>query len=410
MTARRLDFMVLQKANVLLVDDQPGKLVSLEAILSELGENIVMVDSGLKALEFLLKNDCAVIVLDVNMPTMDGFEAAALIRERPSLERTPIIFVSAYNVSDLDRLKGYGIGGVDYLFVPIIPAILKAKVQVFVEVFKQKEVIRRQALDLARQNQEKEKQIEEIQRLNTQLSAANEELESFSYSVSHDLRGPVRAMNGFSDALISDYQKGLPPEAVDFLTRIKKAATRMDALICDILDYSRVAKTDLALQPVDLETVLQSIIQNYDNLRLPHARVLFNGPFPPVHAHEGCLTQCLSNLLVNAVKFVPKGKMPEIQVRVEDGPSGVRIWVEDNGIGIDPSHHGRIFQMFGRINEASLYEGTGIGLTIVKKGAERMGGSVGVESTLGQGSRFWIELPPASTAGHPREPVTVSAG
>ena len=353
-------------------------------------------DSGVKALEFLLKNDCAVIVLDVNMPGMDGFEAAALIRERPSLERTPIIFVSAYNVTDLDRLKGYGIGGVDYLFVPIIPAILKAKVQVFVEVFKQKEVIRRQALDLAEQNREKESQIQVIQELNDKLEAANQELESFSYSVSHDLRGPVRAMHGFSDALLSDYQAQFPAEAVDYLNRIKNAATRMDALIRDILDYSRVTKSDLALSEVELDPLVRSIIQNYDVLGPPHANVEVQSPLGTVIAHEGCLTQCISNLLVNAVKFVPGGKRPEVKVTSEKNGVRVRLWIKDNGIGIDPSHHDRIFQMFGRVNNPSSYEGTGIGLTIVKKGVERIGGTVGLESELGKGSRFWIELPLAN--------------
>jgi signal transduction histidine kinase len=382
-----------EKANILLVDDQPGKLTAHEAILADLGENIVKVGSGLKALEFLLKNECAVIVLDVNMPGMDGFEAASLIRERPSLERTPIIFVSAYNVSDLDRLKGYGIGGVDYLFVPVIPAILKAKVQVFVEVFRQKQVIRQQARELARQNREKEEQISVIQSLNDKLRAANEELETFSYSVSHDLRGPLRAINGFSEALLCDLKDHLDKEALDYLNRITKAATRMDALIRDLLEYSRVSKADLVFEPIDLGGIVTSILQTYDVLKVSQAMISVDAPLHNVVAHEGCLSQCLSNLLVNAVKFVPKGQVPNVRVRTELRDASVRIWVEDNGIGIDPSHYGRIFQMFGRVHDRNAYEGTGIGLTIVKKGVERMGGTVGFESQLGEGSKFWIELP-----------------
>ena len=139
------------KVNILLVDDQPEKLIAHEAVLEGLGENIIKVDSGFKALEYLLKNQCAVIVLDVNMPGMDGFETATLIRQRPSLERTPIIFVSGHNVSELDRLTGYGIGAVDYLSIPVIPEVLRAKVQVFVELFRQKQIIADQARDLTQQ-------------------------------------------------------------------------------------------------------------------------------------------------------------------------------------------------------------------------------------------------------------------
>jgi two-component system sensor histidine kinase/response regulator len=383
------------KVNILVVDDQPAKLMAHEAILDELNENIIKVDSGIKALEFLLKNECAVIVLDVNMPGMDGFETAALIRQRPSLERTPIIFVSAYSVSDLDRLKGYGIGGVDYLFIPIIPEVLKAKLQIFVEIFRQKQIIRKQANHLAEQNREMEEQIRTIRELNDKLKAANEELETFSFSVSHDLRGPLRAMRGYSDVLLADFKQQLPEEGVDYLFRISKAANRMDGLIRDVLAYSRVAKGELILQPVDLESLVKAVVETSDVLRPPQARVVLQSPLESVVAHEACLTQCLSNLLVNAVKFVPKTKKPEVRVRTERRGSVVRIWVEDNGIGIAPAHYDRIFEMFGRVHGAAEYEGNGIGLTIVKRGVKRMGGNVGVESELEKGSKFWIELPRA---------------
>ncbi|MEW6302926.1 MAG: ATP-binding protein [Verrucomicrobiota bacterium] len=386
------------KANILLVDDEPGKLMSHEVILTQLGENIVKVNSGLKALEFLLKNDCAVIVLDVNMPVMDGFETAALIRQRPSLERTPIIFVSAYNVSDFDRLKGYGIGAVDYLFIPVIPDVLRAKVQVFVELFKQKQIITNQAVFLAQQNREKEEQIRTIRELNERLNIANEELEAFSYTVSHDLRGPVRAMHGFSEILLADYQSHLPPEGVSHLNRILKAATRMDALIRDILAYARATKIELSMEPINLDALLESILESHESLQQPRAHVAVERPLHGVVGNEASLSQCLSNLLLNAVKFVPQGKTPEVRVRTDPSDAGVRIWIEDNGIGIDPAHFERIFQMFGRIHDTTTYDGNGIGLAIVKRGVQRMGGKVGVESQVGQGSKFWIELP----GGEPR--------
>src|SRR5262249_41257696 len=179
----------------------------------------------------------------------------------------------------------------------------------------------------------------------------------------------------------------LEGDAVEYLERIKKAAVRMDALVQDVLAYSRLAKADVQIGPVDLETLLSDILRDSRGLSSSKARVSLARPLHWVLGHEACLTQSLSNLLENSAKFVAPGHIPEIRVRTELRNGRVRIWVEDNGIGIDPAHHGRIFQMFGRVHHGTAYEGTGIGLTIVKKAVERMGGALGVESTLGEGSR-----------------------
>src|SRR5688572_2194519 len=193
------------KVNILLVDDQPGKLIAHEAILQELGQNIVKATNGREALECMLKQDFAVVLLDVNMPGMDGFETAELIRQRPRFEKTPIIFITAYNTSDIDRLKGYRLGAVDYMFLPVIADVLKAKVAAFVELAGQTALIKRQAEYLAFHNQEQARKLEVIQQLNEELREANEQLETFSYSVSHDLRAPLRSLQGFSEVLLEDY-------------------------------------------------------------------------------------------------------------------------------------------------------------------------------------------------------------
>jgi signal transduction histidine kinase len=384
------------RVNILVVDDALGKLVAHEAILEDLGENVVKATSGRQALELLLKDDYAVILLDVNMPDMDGFETAALIRQRPRFEHTPIIFVSAYNTTELDRLKGYNIGAADYLFLPVIPEVLKAKVRVFVELAKQRQIIESQAEALAIQNEHQQAQIRTIQDLNQKLAAANGELEAFSYSVSHDLRSPLRAMQGFANALLEEYQSRLDSQATDYLERICRAAVRMDALVQDVLSYSRLAKADIQVSPIDLDTLIGDIVRDSRGLSDARASVNVKGPLPVVLGHEACLTQCFSNLLENSAKFVPPTRPPEIVIRAEPREPWVRIWVEDNGIGIDPAHHDRIFQMFGRLHHNNTYEGTGMGLTIVKKAVERMGGTLGVESASGAGSRFWIELPAAT--------------
>jgi signal transduction histidine kinase len=293
----------------------------------------------------------------------------------------------------LDRLKGYDIGAADYIFLPVIPEVLKAKVRVFVQLARQRQIIERQTQALTAQNERQQLQIQLIQELNDKLKSANEELEAFSYSVSHDLRSPLRAMQGYAHALLEDFAQQLDSEATEYLQRIKKAAVRMDTLVQDVLSYSRLSKVDVQISRVELDPLIHEIVRDSRGLAQAKASVRVKTPLHPVRGHEACLTQCLSNLLENSAKFVAPGKDPVIVVRTEMNDSRVRIWVEDNGIGIDPAHHHRIFQMFGRVHHSSAYEGTGMGLTIVKKAVERMGGALGVESVLGEGSRFWIDLP-----------------
>src|ERR1700678_2172332 len=214
--------------SILLVDDQPGKLLAHEAILSELGQRIIKARNGVEALAQLLRYDFAVILLDVNMPNMDGFETAALIRQRPRFEKTPIIFVTGYNTSDIDRLKGYELGAVDYLFLPVVPQVLKAKVSVFVELARQTQIIKTQADDLAAHNRRQAEQLEVIQKLNDDLKDANSELEAFSYTVSHDLRAPLRSISGFVGVLLEDYGACLDEAGRGHLMALDRAAKRMD--------------------------------------------------------------------------------------------------------------------------------------------------------------------------------------
>lgn len=386
-----------EKLNILLVDDNPGKLLSHETVLSSLGENVITAASGTEALEKLLREDFAVILLDVNMPGMDGFETAELIRQRPRFEKTPIIFVTGYNTTDIDRLRGYQLGAVDYLFLPIVPEVLKAKVKAFVDMARQTQIVRRQAEHLAHSNQEQAKQLEVIQGLNRTLMETNRELESFSYTVSHDLRAPLRALRGFSSFLLEDCADSLDDTARNCIKRIYQAAITLDHLTHGLLEYSHISREEIITSNVAIELILEDVLRMDPGLRSPNAVLETSGELHPVRANRALLLHCVGNLVRNAAKFVAPGVVPHIVVSTELRGDRVRIAVRDNGIGIDPACHKRIFGLFERVGDVRQYEGTGVGLAIVARAVERMGGTYGVESASGSGSCFWIQLPAAAS-------------
>jgi len=219
------------------------------------------------------------------------------------------------------------------------------------------------------------------------------ELESYSYSISHDLRAPLRAMQGYAQVLLEEFPEKIGPEGTAYLDRIVNASNRMDRLIQDVLSYSKLARTEIVSEPIDLEKLVRDIVQEYPVLSAGNAKVEIVTPLPRLTAPVALLSQCLSNLLNNAAKFVRDGVPARVRVRAETAGADVKIWVEDNGIGVAPEYLNRIFGVFERIPGDKVYEGNGIGLAIVKKAAMRMGGTVGVESEPGKGSRFWVFLP-----------------
>lgn len=256
-------------------------------------------------------------------------------------------------------------------------------------VFHNATEIRRAQAALREHSNEMERAVNE--RTATLRQALNQ-LETFSYTVSHDLRSPLRAMQGYAHVALEEYGDRLDDQGREYLTRIKNAAERLDRLIQDLLSYTRIARSDAPLVDLDLDRITRDIIENYPNLRPPAAEVNIEGVLPHVMGQESALTQVIANLLGNAVKFVAPGMTPRIHVRAESAEGRVRFWIDDNGIGVDPKDAERIFSMFVRVNETAQYGGTGVGLAIVKKAVETMNGSVGVEPSRNGGSRFWVDL------------------
>jgi len=362
------------RADILVVDDRPENLAAFEAALAELGQEIVRATSGQQALEILLQRDFAVILLDVRMPEMDGFETAGYIRKGKRSMLTPIIFVTAGEHQFGQVIRGYSVGAVDYIIKPFDDEILRSKVRIFIDLYRKEKQLALKA--------------EELAHANAELRHAYKELETFSYTVAHDLRAPLRTMAGFSHMLREEYSgKIMDPLAQEYTRKIESGARQMDGLIQSLLAYCRVAGAPVELQKLDPGEILRHITDAQGG----DAEFSVSPAFPPVLAHRGFLTQALFHLVSNALKFIEPGVRPRVSIRHETRGTRLRIWIEDNGVGIPPEHHGRMFKTFERL-EPAAFEGRGMGLAVVRAALERMGGEVGLESTPGKGSKFWIEL------------------
>lgn len=391
---------------ILLVDDQPDNLLSAGAVLEILGEEVVTAESGREALRHLLERDFAVIVLDVMMPDMDGFETAALIRERERSRYTPIIFLTALGRGEDHIRRGYMLGAVDYLTKPFAPEILRSKVSVFVDLYRKTELLRQQSQQLERQNSALQEAIqrswraeEEIKALNrhlehrvAELDELNRELETFSYTVSHDLRGPLSRISGFSRALLESYASQLDDQGRLYLNRIEHSSRRMNDLVGDLLSLSRVTRLEMKRQMVDLSGTVRTISAEMAG-RQPAREVEFviaDG----VHAwgDPELLRAALLNLMENAWKFTRKHAHARIEFGVVEAGKSRTYFLRDDGAGFEMSQAPRLFNAFQRLHKDSDFEGTGVGLATVDRIIRRHGGRIWAEGEIERGAVFYFTL------------------
>ena len=391
-----------QKANILLVDDDPKKRLALTAVLEDLGHNIFQATSGQDALRLALQRDYAVVLLDVQMPDMDGFQIAELFRSRKRSAHTPIIFITAYNRADIEVMRGYSLGAVDYVFAPVVPDILRAKVAVFVEL-----ALMRQALEA--EIAERKRSAEEIEWLNgrlevraAELEAANKELESFTYSVSHDLRAPLRAIDGFSRILTEEHAAGLDDEGRRVLRIVRDGAQKMSQLVEDLLAFSRFNRRPIAPVDIDMkelaEAVFWELLQN-GAACVPELRL---SQLPRAPGEPALIRQVWINLLSNAIKYSSKRSEPLVEVSgYADGAERIYC-VKDNGAGFDMRFRDRLFGIFQRLHGPGEFPGTGVGLAIVERVVRRHGGRVWAEGKVNEGASFYFSLPAEGARVEPR--------
>jgi signal transduction histidine kinase len=381
----------VKKADIklLLVDDREDNLLAIESILEQDGYNIHKARSGRAALRTLLKEvDFTLILMDVQMPDLNGFETASLIYERDLLKHIPIIFITANDYTEENLFKGYRMGGVDYLYKPINSDLLKAKVGVFVELYRKNHQLRQQEQHLTRLN---EQLMENLQ----QLKSTNEELERFAYAASHDLQEPLRKIMLFSERLKSK-SGGLDDEGQGFIQKILRASSRMQQLIRNILEFSKSAFHSDAFEETDLNGLIESILSDLEVSIEQKQAVFIIEPLPILSILPGQLRQLFQNLFINALKFSRDGYPPEIRIHAEkvtDGRDFFQIYVKDNGIGFDQKYADQIFSLFSRLHSNDQFEGTGIGLSICKKIAEKHNGTISAFSKPGEGATFVLAIP-----------------
>ena len=384
---------------LLLVDDRASNLMAVQALLEPLDCEVVLAASGEEALQRLLGEEFDVILLDVQLPGLDGFEVAELIKQRERTRHIPLIFLTA-TTGTQTALRGYSAGAVDFVSTPFDPVLLRSKVAAFLELSKASAQLRRQADDLAVMLAEREATAALLKQQAEELQRSNAELEHVAAVASHDLAEPLRVIAGYSDLLKERLQGD--EEAGQLTDAICRGVQRMQRLIDGILLYAR-AGAAVPQEEVSVADIVAETLMAFEALIDDRVAQVTAGELPTVHYNRTQLAQIMQNLISNALKFVPPGRQPEVTITAERRDDGWRIMVADNGMGVAPEERDAIFDTFGH----RLAEDTagGIGLAVCARIIERNGGRIDVTDNPGGGSIFSFEIPDAR-ADAPGAPQT----
>jgi len=395
--------------NILMVDDQPSKLLSYEAILADLDVYLIKATSGREALEHLLKTEIAIVLMDVSMPEIDGFELAAMIRQHPRYAKTAIIFVSAVRLTDLDRLKGYEVGAVDYIPVPVIPEILRAKVSAFAELFRTTRQLEELNHELERRVEERTAALEAAtareREARLAAEAAAQVRDDFLSVAAHELKTPVTGLRAMAQILARKVQKGDvrgPSWLSDGLRTIDQQADRLTRLIGQLLDVSRLDRDPQppARTATDLADLADRLVAAFRARTSKHTLALDADPGLVAEVDPVGIEQVMSNLLDNAIKYSPDGGQIDVEVGRADAEH-VRLAVRDHGIGIPPEKRAEIFGRFYQAHAEDHRSGLGLGLYISRQIVALHEGQIAVEFPPDDGTRFVVTLPVAAQVPAP---------
>lgn len=368
------------RPKILIVDDRPENLIAIEVVLRDLEVDLVKAYNGNEALKQTLYHDFALALLDIQMPDMDGYELAEIMRAEEKTANLPFIFISAVYTDNLNVFKGYERGAFSFITKPFQPEILINKVKFFIEKHQQELAVHKLNASLESKNLE--------------LLEVNKELEAFSYSVSHDLRAPLRAINGYSRMLLEDYENQLDAEGQRIIRTVAANATKMGKLIDELLAFSRMGRKEMQKKSLDMNELVRSTLTEVEKV-LPHSAEITVHQLPSVHADDTLLRQVLFNLISNAVKYSSRTEKSVVEISWERKNVEEVFTIKDNGAGFDMRYADKLFGVFQRLHTDEEFEGIGVGLALVKRIINRHGGKVWAEGKVNEGAAFYFTIPAA---------------
>ncbi|MBI2279170.1 MAG: response regulator [Bacteroidetes bacterium] len=358
------------KPKILIVDDKPENLKALRKVLKDLDIELVEATSGNDALKATLCHDFVLALLDIQMPGMDGYELAGILREEEKTAHLPFIFISAVYTDNLNVFKGYENGAFSFITKPFQPEILINKVKFFID---------------------KHQQEVALYELNEELKNANKELDAFTYSVSHDLRAPLRAVNGYAEMLNEDYGTHLDDEGKRLIENINYYAKKMGALIDDLLAFSRLGRKEIQVSEIDMNEMVEGVLIEM-NKSITHNAKIKIGKLHQVNADYGLLHQVMFNLISNAIKYSSKKEHPIIEISSNEKNGKIVFSIKDNGAGFNMKYADKLFGVFQRLHSQEEFEGTGVGLAIVQRVISKHKGNVWAEGNINEGATFNFSL------------------